>query len=278
MNDMTHRALAYREIIMPFLLQHRYAGFSPVLALLVALPANAAADSDFQVFGGYAVQEKSLQFALNTIPIDSTQKTGNFSLGAASRGFYVLLEFERPFSQDISIRQPSTSPVQISIEREDSTLTVGYNLWRSLNIFVGRKSGYTNVESEVISTTNSVVAVGYRYSEKGNFAGASYSFDFGARGQLGLSLAYANLPTEVSGLWYGSPAAAAVFTSGITRGTSYGIKWTGPLAPQLDYSIGYKLSKYEFTDTALTADNGGGLGLSTKQDYKTFSIGISKIF
>ena len=263
---------------MLFLIRHRYAWFMPAGTLLAALSNSVAADSDFRVFGGYAVQEKSLEFHLNTIPIDSTQKTGNFSLGAASRGAYVLLELERPFSQDISIAQPLTQPVQISIEREDSTLTVGYNLWRSLNLFVGRKSGRTNVESELISTTNSIVAVGYRYSEKGYFAGASYSFDFDARGQLGLSLAHADLPTEVSGSWYGSPAAAAVFTSGTTRGTSYGIKWTGPLAPQLDYSIGYKLSKYEFMDKALTADSGGGFGLSTKQDYKTFSIGISKIF
>jgi hypothetical protein len=263
---------------MSSLLHKYHIWFALTIFLLTVMPASAATDADTHVFGGFAVQEKSLQFLLNTIPIDSTQKTGNFSLGAASRGIYVLVEFERPLSQDISIVQPLAQPVQISIEREDNTLTVGYNLWRSLNLFVGRKSGRTNVESDVLGTASSTKAAGYRYTEKGYFVGASYSFDFGARGQLGLSLAYAELPTEVVATYYAIPAVGTEFTSGTTSGTSYGVKWTGPLAPQLDYSIGYKLSKYEFTDKALTADSGGGFGLSTKQDYKTLYIGIIKTF
>ena len=187
-----------------------------------------------------------------------------------------MLEVERPFSQDASLLQ-TTAARQLAVEREDNTLTIGYNPWRNLNLFAGRKDGTTTAEFTFIGSTSSTTAVSYQYREKGNFIGASYNFAFGARGHLGLSLAYADLPTKVVATYFGT-APGAEFTSGTTTGTSYGFKWTGPLADRIDYNIGYKLSRYKFTDKALTADSGGGIGLSTKQSYKTFSVGISKVF
>ncbi len=255
------------------LLQPRHPWFAPALALLVglfALPATAA-DSDFRVLGGYSVQEKSLEFNLLTVPIDFRQSSSIFSIGAAARGFYVLVEMERPFSQDTISVKPGSTPLQFTLQREDNTLTLGYNLWRTLNIFAGRKTGSTELQRSALGSSTDLVQVEYR--ESGNFVGLSYNADFGVRGQLGLSLAYANLPTKVTETVLGT-SIQSITTTGTTTGTSYGIKWTGTLTDRLDYNIGYKLSKYKFTDKAQAT----GDDYSTNQTYKIFSVGISKVF
>ena len=112
--------------------------------------------------------------------------------------------------------------------------------------------------------------------EEGFFGGASYTFDFGARGQLGLSLAYAHLPATLGTSFYSTTRTESV-QDGTTSGLSYGLRWAGLLVPGLDYNVGYKLHSYRFKDE--TPDPlDPNLDSSTDQTYRIFYVGISKVF
>jgi hypothetical protein len=236
-----------------------------------------AEDSDINIIGGFSYQQKTLEFTINPQLINFQQSSANFQIGAATRGFYVLYEMERPFSQYATILAPGNADnvFEYILEREDDTLTLGYNFWKSMNVFIGHKSGVTKIQ--FLPTVGSGEGYSFEYDDGGPFIGVSYSFDFGASGLLGVSVAYADMPTTFT-LTELSGVGGVESTSGSTTGTSFGIKWTGPFTDQVDYSIGYKLSKYEFKDETLTSDNNNGNGWSTDQTYSTFYVGLSKLF
>lgn len=117
---------------MTSLHQRRHPRFAPAFALLAGLSAlpTSAADSDFRVIGGLSLQEKSHSFNV-ALPVTSRQTTYNLAIGGTARGIYALVEFEKPFSQYTTIFPHVTSPYVVNVTREDNTLTIGYNLWRT---------------------------------------------------------------------------------------------------------------------------------------------------
>jgi hypothetical protein len=238
--------------------------------LLPTLAANAD-DSDFRFFNAFTLQEKSLEFSLGNGLLHSTQTTYDFLIGVNRGSFYLLGEMERPFSKDTNTVGPGT-PSQTSIDRQDNSLTAGYNVWRSLNVFVGRKTGKTT--ALFVPTGISTESLEFEYREKGSFVGASYGVDFGSSGQLSFSLAYADLPTTLSRKTIRSGSMES--TKGTTSGASYGIRWSGTYTEGVDYVIGYKQNNYEFDDEQKGIDN--NKDMTTQQNYKTFFVGLSKVF
>jgi hypothetical protein len=240
---------------------------------MLALPAttHAAEESDFHALGGITLQDKQMDFKLlGVVPIDGSVMSANLTLGGIWRGIYLIVEADRPFSQEISYL-PGTTPVQLALQREDESATMGFNPWRSLNLFAGYKRGQT--ELTTFPAGGSTELLEFVFDESGPFAGASYSFDF-ASGQLMLSLAYADLPTSVTRTVLRDSTAET--THGNTSGLSYGFKWTGNLAESLDYQIGIKTTNYEFDDADLVID--AGKDMSTDQTYRIFFVGLSKVF
>ncbi len=167
----------------------------------------------------------------------------NFSLTTAYKKFFAAVKLEKNFSTtsttttetdrsaDGEINLIALQGSDVDVSREDVSLTLGYNAWRTLNLFIGYLNGETELTPDpfcadlVLPIDADDIARGqvsctrtnragfqfflgdqgfynsqpeYRqtYSEDGPYIGASYSFRFQELGTLSLSFAYADMEGE----------------------------------------------------------------------------------
>lgn len=181
------------------------------------------------------------------------------------------------------------------IEREDKSLTLGYNIWNKLNFFVGYMKGETELKPEpsfLFTASDPTPRVNlafdhyydglgdYRqnYTEEGPFLGASYAWQIADSGTLSFSAAYANMDGEYRDN-YGSYVDESFNFQGDSTGTSFGLTWTAPLGENSNYYIDIRQQKYEMdsTDSTGFAANAGA-EVSTEETMTGFTAGAQFYF
>jgi len=246
-----------------------------VLALIVAGVGTARADGDdLTVVGG-------MDFGFKKLHLDTGSGAGTFNpsfitinpnLALAYRSFYASLAYDKSISAepDTGATSGSTpSATMTDYSRTDTTFTLGYRLNPSFNLF----AGYTDGANRFITTAAALtlVVTDTSYTEKGPFAGVSYTHAFGDKGSLGLSVGYAWLRGDLRTDWHPSTAAPANANTGDirgdTRGVSFGLNWSGPLTASLGYRLAVKQTRYEMKDPA-----------SITERYTSLFVGILNYF
>lgn len=249
-----------------------------VLAAMLLVTCFAAANSNAEenklvVVGGVDFAFKSLSLDVGsgqklTVPLSTVRPNLALSYG----DFYSSLSYDGAVAPGTMTMVVSGLPAVLDMSRSDFSLTVGYRLADSINIFGGWlngdihavQSGYRNSGSGDEWYVQNI-----RYGTQGPFLGASWSRAIGKRSSLGFSAAYAKLAgTLVENINFSGGTSNSSSSSFDVAGLSYGITVSGELTGSLGYRVGIKNTRYE----------GGSAGNEGGEEYTSFFFGVSNYF
>jgi len=307
------------------------AGDDGVLAIvaasaLIASQMNESADEDSDAFvfiPSIGYQHKRLKFEQEytagfnqgrTAEFDATIPTINTSLTVARNRFFATLKYETELADTSVTTQENTQgfvAYQLNIpggstdvEREDMSITLGYNIWTSLNFFVGYMKGKTELTPDPgcgfsppdsgcldagfnpTPTALLNLAIDHQYGglsdyqqtyeEEGPYIGLSYAWQVADAGSLSFSAAYAKMDGEYRDN-YAAVANQNFKYTGDSTGTSFGLTWTAPLGESSNYFIDIREQKYDMD----ADDNNGnfpGAAVKTEETMKGFTAGVQVYF
>jgi hypothetical protein len=292
--------------------------------------ASAFADEDagitFVPSIGY--QQKQLKFdqkynataGSGKADFDVTLPTLNVSLTTSYKRVFATLKYEQNIA-DGSTTADETQPMtptyylnipggKTTVDRKDMSFTLGLNVWRSLNIFVGYMQGETKLEPQIgcsfvdpeltcdpntnpnglsniafLHNYGGGVAVtgNYRqkYEEDGPYVGANYSWQIADAGALSVSVAYA----DMDGKYTDNASDPNHYFTGMlpfdyqgdSTGTSIGLTWTAPLGERSNYFIDIRQQKYSM-DAKERSGNFPGNEVSTDETMEGITAGVQFYF
>lgn len=233
-------------------------------------PGIAIADAPFNMATSVAAGFKNGEYLPKSDP-DTGFRFSATSLDLAMDFYtdrtFVTINYDVPIKDDYSIVNGGT--IEIDSTRIDAGITLGYNVYRNLNLFAGYKIGETKQKYVRTNGTSAGVIV---YHDAGPFAGASYGYSLGAAGSVSGSIAYALFNGQIRR--HDLLTDVIQDTSGITSGLSYGVKWSRGLRNGTTFSIGYKLNAYDFADR----DMGFGSNSDLRQNFDILYVQVSSEF
>ncbi|MFL6624666.1 MAG: hypothetical protein ACJ8NR_18905 [Sulfurifustis sp.] len=241
-------------------------------AVLVAAAGSANAD-DITVVGGFDFGFKKLHLDTGggSNIFNPGFNTINPSVALGYKSFYAILSYDTSISAEPGISDAgSVSADVLDFSRTDSTVTLGYRINDSFNLF----AGYTKVANHFTETRLVTDFMGnffftvtlIDYTEAGPFAGVAYTKRFADKGSLSLSLGYAKLDGTLK--FEVHPSGSTDEVTGDTTGLSYGLTWSGTLTGSLGYRVGIKGTQYKMkaSDSDIT------------ERYTNLFIGITNYF
>lgn len=241
------------------------------IAVLI-FPTTLLADSDLRLSASTAINFKTGEYVPKSDPdtgFKFTNTTLDLALILSTSRFFVALNYDSVLKEDYTVINKGT--IEVEITRRDEGLTIGYDVYRGLNVLLGYKIGET--EQQTVRT-NGMTAKSGSYFDKGPFVGLSYGYNLGAVGTLSASVAYANLKGEISVL--NQLTQVSQSTGGTTSGLSYGIKWSKDVRDGTTLSIGYKQNKYRFVDKDISLSGGSPSDLT--QDFGILYVQATNYF
>jgi len=179
-----------------------------------------------------------------------------------------------------------TERTTYDVEREDYSVSLGYQVTDRFIVFGGYRSGQTSYDALMKTTIlpldsrdGGVISVpdrstSYKFKASGPFVGLSYNYPISERGQLGFNAAYAQLDGTYS-------ISGSQDATNSTSGLTYGITWRGKLYKNLSYGLSLDKYNYEFSDLKYSSPIEGGVGshtLSVKDEILTFKFTLSYAF
>jgi len=271
-----------------------------LIATTLILPTTLMAEggfSDITWVPQAGVQMKTLEFE-QKLKASTQSESGEGSLkvemptlSASLTGvyqqFYVSLKYEDSFDDASADSTVPNTESETKMERTDYSITLGYNIYENMNIFVGYMDGETTLRpvprcpASAPGTAikpNPVCGVGgvglpsvdgnkaqdntvlllddyeQKYKEDGLFAGMSYVWRFEDYGNLSVSAAYAHLEATYTDNWLvGSPEFAnrpfAFDFEGDADGLSLGLNWSAALTDHVGYYFDLRRQSYDMTAT-----------------------------
>ena len=215
---------------------------------------NAYADKsvDLNVLVGVSLGYSIFDFPAK-LDQDLTFPMAQLNGAVAYKKFYVALNL----ADTISDADVSEEEDVGKASRYDYDLTFGYQFTPSWGAFVGYKKGATEIDflSRELDDEGISAFRSESYAQEGLFAGVSYAYKFKRAGKLSLSLAYADLNAEnrfESDIETGEGDDDDLefddlsgTVNGKTRGFSYGIRWSIPVAGRILYYASYKINDYQ---------------------------------
>ncbi|TGD72732.1 hypothetical protein E4634_14535 [Mangrovimicrobium sediminis] len=259
------------------------------------------------------VQYKQLEFEQDirglartlNVEMDADLPSLSAGLAAVYRRGYVSLKYEGTYSNVKADSQGSLTNARtpIEAEREDYSITAGYRVWRTANVFAGYLVGETTLtplprcpldiseEEPVCGDLGSAIIPGsgnrahyhyvaglpkyeQTYREDGWFVGASYAWNVFDTGTLSVSFAYAFLESRFNDN-FGGPKEPQYHLDleGDADGFSLGLAWSQPLSQRMGYFVDLRTQQYEAT----TSDDSGlaaGSVTDTKETMTTLTLGV----
>lgn len=233
-------------------------------------PATLLADLGVDMSTSAAINFKTGEYLPKADP-DTGFKFSNTTLDLTltlfTDRFFLALNYDAPLKEDYSVVNGGT--IEVETTRLDEGITLGYDVYRGLNVFLGYRTGET--EQKTVRTNGST-AITANYYDKGPFAGLSYGYSLGAAGTLSASVAYARFDGEI--ITQNQITDVIRSTGGTTSGLSYGIKWSRDLRTGATFSIGFKQNLYKFEDE----DLGFGATNDLEQNFDIFYVQVSNDF
>jgi hypothetical protein len=192
-------------------------------------------------YGTYSFEEKLDQ----TVVFPVANLTG----GLAYQRFNLALNI----SGSLQAADVSEADFVGEADRQDFDLTAGYQINSILSVFVGYKSGETNLD--LVSRNPTAPTTGNEYyRQNGPFVGVSIGKSFANAGKLDFSIAYADLDadnkffSDNDGV---EPGETLEFddingtTQGSSTGYSINLGWTMPIQGNLLFRSKLKYNSYE---------------------------------
>lgn len=264
------KAILYSRILWIALIT----SFSSISGALAEKPV------DLHLLGGMSLGYSTFDFPAK-LDHKLTFPVYQINGGVAYKNYYVVVNL----ADSISDADVSEEEDVGSATRYDRDLSLGYQFSSNWGVFVGYKTG----ETEIVYFSRADLDNGgvaspreESYKQKGPFVGVSYSKKFSRAGKLSFSLAYAYLD------------ATNTFTrdveidpgnddpefddltgtvSGKASGLSYGIRWSIPVSGNLLYYASFKINDYK---QDLTVD--GNQFNDIDQTISYFTTGIVYVY
>lgn len=333
-----HRCGAICLVSLAALLQMpaAIAGDDGILAILaasalIASQANEASDSnELTLVPSIGYQQKRLDFKQKLrFPVNyGTDSefhvdlpTLNLSMTASRGRMFATMKYEKSLADGTAKASEDLQPLDLQyyfnipgevtkIDREDMSITFGYNVYRSLNIFAGYMKGRTEIKPDAgcawaltdIPQTcdndpgngvgnfnpNGLLNLAWTqkifggstyeqdYTEEGPYIGFSYAWQIADTGTLSFSAAYAKMDGEYKDNYLPSINYDFAFT-GDSTGTSFGLTWTAPLGEYSNYFIDFREQQYEM-DGKDSNGNFPGATASTNETMQGFTAGVQFYF
>jgi hypothetical protein len=187
-----------------------------------------------------------------------------------------------------------------SYRRGESSINIGYRFYEgklgSANVFGGFLSGNSSLvttTSVYYSSTSQFVynTETTKFYESGLFIGTNFTHPFGSQ-SLTVSLALAGLKGNLDDTYSAADSTQPTsstnppghdYYDAKSSGLSFSIVWSGPMASNMDYKIGYKLVDYAFNITTLhDLVTGANIpmppGSAIKEKINSFFIGSTIYF
>ncbi len=310
--------------------------FSTVLISSISFISIAANAENVNFRSSLGFQLKNLSFdqeystdgsVLNQADFSATLPVISGSITGIYERFFLTLKLEKSFPNTTTTDETDRSmPTEISanlialdgsnleVERQDISLTIGYNLWDRLNVFIGYLSGKTKLTPHPFCSNPTedctrlnrayqqftvddffpdagVPDYEQNYSESGVFLGSSYSWAMGEYGAISVSGAYAIMDGE-----YEDNASDPIFFfdeslgrernvwdnslvqfkyEGDSSGVSLGLTWSGALGSKAEYFLDARFQKYSMDGTDVTGQAIlQNVDLETDETMTSFTSGI----
>lgn len=243
--------------------------------------ANAGSDSALTIVGGAAINFKNSDFDVGGKKLSPSFITLDISGALAYDKYYIAFNYDPTLKEhlehDTDINQSGEQEdTYLNITRVDYSTAIGMNVWETVNIFAGWKFGETAVNS--FSNARSIQAGNFQdinfelyFREEGPFVGTSYTYKHKDKGNLSLSLAYAQMAGEIEL----KSIVQKEILDGDTTGLSYGLEWSGPLSNNMIYKLGYKAHRYRFKQDGLASN---GEDFSSDVLFNMFYLGVANYF
>ncbi len=218
---------------------------SCLLLGLISLPASG--DTQLHAFGGgeMGLGTFSFEYKLDQqIVFPVANLTGGLAYGRFNLAANVSGSM-----QDADISEEDYTG---DASRQDLDITLGYQLNRTFSLFVGYKSGETELHKK--SRLDGVGSSNESYKQEGLFAGFGMGVAFENAGKLDFSVAYADLDASNRFTADGDgadPGEDKEFddiegrTSGDSNGFSVNLGWSIPLRGNLLFRTKVKYNRYQ---------------------------------
>jgi hypothetical protein len=281
--------------------------------LALAFPQVAAAAGDGITWvPQIGFQYKQLEFKQDfTGPVtdngsvEADLPSVSLSLTALYNKFYVAVKYEDSLGDPSGYSDVTFTNSETNVDREDLSVTFGYNVWGNGNIFVGYMVGETTLKPTPIcpsqdyyqgpppaehDCTSSWLFGGdgnfafdaflngdpdYKqsYKEDGVYLGGSYGWKVAQMGTLSVSLAYAKLDTVYKdNFTHGDSLVPGKFT-GDADGFSLGLNWSAPLTSRVGYYLDVRTQQYKM-DSKDATGYWSGVAVETEENILAFTAGI----
>lgn len=198
-----------------------------------------------------------------------------FAYGA----FYTSVNYDFTIADTKRFIVGSNSSPDLSIVeygRRDATITLGYRLFPTVNIF----TGYTEGKGTMLISSSDSISPSYAtriYNENGFYVGASYNHAFTDRGSLNFSAAYGSL----DGILTLANEIGVEDIISKAPGYSINLAWNQAVSKTLSYRIGVKYTSYTFEGKEFISN---GVAVPIPRDFNyyerisTFYIGVVDYF
>jgi len=212
---------------------------------------------DFQPFLGTTFK------TVNTI----TYSTLNLALTGVQDKFFFSVNTDIPFSDSSYVFSEQGSDTVRTVERKNLALTLGYRIYKGLNLYGGLSYDASHFFNDSISNPGGVTDV--KEKDSGPFFGVIYGHNFSHYGSVSVTIAYALLDGEIS-----SNEAANSFTnnSGDTTGFSFALIYSNKYNVDLNYFISAKIKNYEYDNVSRA---GVDVDMVKEKYYFLFSAGLN---
>lgn len=291
-----------------------------LLATIAQIPTAFADDdsSDLAFVASLGFQDKKLSFdqkysglAANDAEFSVHLPTANISFTTAYKRLYLALKLEKSIV-DTSTTTDETDRSslgnanliaypgsEVDVSREDKSITLGYNVWRKLNLFVGYLQGETELKPNPFCANpfSGCTQANYAflqyylgqpdykqtYTEEGPYIGLSYAWQIAEAGSLSASFAYATMngqyvdnASDPTGFFGGD--FQAFDYRGDTDGTSIGLTWSAPLGETSSYFIDLRSQKYSMDGADKTGGPNAGTFVKTEETMQGITAGLQFFF
>ena len=218
--------------------------------------------------------------------LDVTMPTFSASLTGVYKKFYMTVKYEGGLGDASDFSDVPNTDAETKADRTDYTVTIGYNIYKNLNVFAGYMDGETTLKPEPLCPAfpnpggglpsqpdcgggatsvirgdgnnahdNRILGLSnyeQTYQEDGWYVGVSYGWQFTDLGSLTVSAAYADLTATYKDNWLeGSPEFSngplAYDFEGDSNGLSVGINWSAPLSEHVGYYVDLRTQQYDMS-------------------------------
>ena len=265
---------------------------STLATLLVVLLAPISADTQAQdnkvnwILGGH-IGNKTQELD-QLLDSKLSFQVANFTARAAYGDAYIAANLSQSL-QDADVSEEGETG---SASRSDADITVGWNVTPQFTVFGGYKTGETeidfNVRENILEDADEGVAASFTdsFEESGLFFGVGYGWSLGEAGQLGVSVAYADMEAdnELNATTdEGDDAEEDIdfddltgTFSGDVSGYSAAVQWSKSLGDNLVYQALIRFNQYEqnIDDTV----QGVAVKFDVDESFYEMSMGLLYVF